>query len=99
VHRVTAERDGSGFLANSGASPKQCQPMNTPAANPSQETVVWSGPPSQKSNVGLYSFCALIALVLVVCAVRLHNAEGDGYVWAALLLPIGIVSWRWSVSV
>ncbi len=73
--------------------------MNTPAANPSQETVVWSGPPSQKSNVGLYSFCALIALVLVVCAVRLHNAEGDGYVWAALLLPIGIVSWRWSVSV
>ena len=67
--------------------------MATP--NPSGENIVWSGSPSQKANIALFSVCGVFAIVFIVCAALLNSAWGARYVWVALLLPIGIAGWRW----
>ncbi len=69
--------------------------MNTPPSNPSQENVLWTGTPSQKTNLGLYVLCVVIALVLVVAATRLGTAAYSQFIYALLLLPLGVAGWRW----
>ena len=71
--------------------------MNTPPQNPAQENVVWSGTPSQKSNLGLFALCALVAIVLLASATKFSGAAHT-LVLALLLLPIGIATWRWLVT-
>ncbi len=60
----------------------------------SQENVVWSGTPSQKSNLGLFALCAIVAIVLMASATRFDGIPRM-FVLALLLLPAGIAIWRW----
>jgi uncharacterized membrane protein YdbT with pleckstrin-like domain len=62
-----------------------------------QETTVWSGTPSQKSNLGLYSLCGLVAIVLIASAIRLDDALRMPLL-ASLLLPVAVSGWRWLVT-
>lgn len=64
----------------------------------SQETTVWSGTPSQKINLGIYLFCAAIALVIIVAAMRLSTAAYAHYMYALLVLPLALAGWRWLVT-
>ncbi len=63
----------------------------------SQENVVWSGSPSQKSNLGLFALCAIVAIVLVASAAKFDGTPRM-VVFAMLLLPAGIAVWRWLVT-
>jgi len=71
--------------------------MSTLPPNSPQENAVWSGSPSQKSNLGLFTLCTVVAIVLIVSATYL----GDPMrllVFALVLLPAGIALWRWLVT-
>ena len=62
-----------------------------------QETEVWSGTPSQKSNLGLFALCAVVAIVLIGSAARFEGSMRL-FAFALLLLPIGIAICRWLVT-
>ncbi len=68
--------------------------MSTLPPNVSQENVVWSGTPSQKSNLGIFSLCAVVAIVLVVSAIMVGGTV-RALLLVALLLPIAIAGWYW----
>jgi len=59
-----------------------------------EETKVWSGTPSQKSNLGLYALCFLVAIALIASASRFDGAMRT-ITLALVLLPIGMALWRW----
>ncbi len=68
--------------------------MNTLSPNPAGENVVWSGTPSQKTNLGIFVLCAVVAIVLIVSAAKVDGAMHMPLL-AALLLPAGIAGWYW----
>jgi uncharacterized membrane protein YdbT with pleckstrin-like domain len=71
--------------------------MSTLPPNSIQENVVWSGTPSQKSNLGLFTLCVVVAIVLIVSATKFSGAAHT-FVLALVLLPVGIALWRWLVT-
>jgi uncharacterized membrane protein YdbT with pleckstrin-like domain len=71
--------------------------MSTPSPSSNQENAVWSGTPSQKSNLGLFALCAVVAIVLLASATKLDGPMRT-LVLAMLLLPAGIALWRWLVT-
>jgi uncharacterized membrane protein YdbT with pleckstrin-like domain len=71
--------------------------MSTLPPNPAQENVVWSGTPSQMSNLALFALCAVVAIVLVACAIAI-GGEMRMPLLALLLLPAGIALWRWLLT-
>jgi len=68
--------------------------MSTLPPNSPQENAVWSGSPSQKSNLGLYALCFLVAIALIASASRFDGAMRT-ITLALVLLPIGMALWRW----
>jgi len=71
--------------------------MSTQPPNSPQENAVWSGSPSQKSNLGVFTLCAVVAIVLMASAAKLDGPMRT-LVLAMLLLPAGIALWRWLVT-
>ena len=71
--------------------------MSTLPPDSHQEKAVWSGTPSQKSNLGLFTLCAIVAIVLMASATRLDGPMRT-LVLAMLVLPIGIAIWRWLMT-
>ena len=70
--------------------------MNTLPPNPAPENVIWSGTPSQKCNIGLFTLCAVVGITIVVSAIILMRAGDRGsLVMALLLIPVGVAIWRW----
>ena len=70
--------------------------MNTQPPNPAQETVAWSGTPSQKRNAGLFVLCALVGIAIVASTLVIARAGEHGLLAMALLLvPAGIACARW----
>jgi len=68
--------------------------MNTP--HPADEKEVWSGTPSQIRHLGLYALCAVVALVLLVAAIKVHGSSLPSWVPLLLLLVPAIVAGkRW----
>jgi uncharacterized membrane protein YdbT with pleckstrin-like domain len=63
----------------------------------SQESTVWSGTPSQKSNFGIFLLCALVAIALVGSAIKIGGSASTPLL-ALLLLPIAVAGWRWLVT-
>jgi uncharacterized membrane protein YdbT with pleckstrin-like domain len=63
----------------------------------SQENTAWSGTPSQLRNLGLYLLCAAVAIALIGSASHFDGSMRT-IVLALVLLPIGIASWRWLVT-
>ncbi len=72
--------------------------MSSLPPNPTQETVVWSGTPSQKNNLGIFMLCALIAVVIVVAAIKLDASAYAHYLYVLLLLPIVLAGWHWLMT-
>lgn len=60
--------------------------MNASATATTNETEVWSGTPSQWRHLGLYALCAVVALALLVAAVKLHGTQVPAWVPLALIL-------------
>lgn len=61
----------------------------------SNENEIWSGTPSQLRHIGRYALCALVALILLISAIKLHGSSGLW--WLPLLLvlvPVGLAGWR-----
>jgi len=71
--------------------------MSTLPPNSPQENAVWSGTPSQKSNLGLFTLCAIVAIVLMASAAKLDGPMRT-LVLVLLLLPVGIAIGRWLVT-
>lgn len=67
--------------------------MSSQSPNTQPETVIWSGSPSQKNNLGLFALCAAVVIALLVAATR---TEGTPRMVAMLfvLLPVAIAAWR-----
>ena len=68
-----------------------------------QENIVWSGTPSQKSNLGIFLLCALVAIAIIGSAIKLAHGGTPGSplltpLVALLLLPIVVGGWRWLVT-
>jgi uncharacterized membrane protein YdbT with pleckstrin-like domain len=57
---------------------------------PVNETVVWSGNPSQVTNLGVYIFCVLIAAAIVAAGVLIAPQA-----YWALIVPVLIAFWKY----
>ena len=70
--------------------------MNAPSPNPSQESIIWSGTPSQKRNVGLFALCTAVGIAIVVSTLIVARAGEHGLLMVVLLLiPAGVACTRW----
>lgn len=72
--------------------------MSSLPLNPAQETVLWSGTPSQKNNLGLFALCAIVAIALLGAAVAMDGAMRMSML-ALIVLPLAVAGWRWLVTV
>ncbi len=57
---------------------------------PVSETVVWSGNPSQVTNLGIYLVCALMAAAIVAAAVLVAPQA-----YWALIVPVVVALWKY----
>jgi membrane protein YdbS with pleckstrin-like domain len=86
-------------LANSKASPQRVDiRMSSQPTSNAQETVVWSGTPSQKTNLGIFLLCAIVAVAILYAAVALRAHSSAHDIYALLLLPIAVAIWHWLMT-
>ncbi len=69
--------------------------MNATAATSNNETEIWKGSPSQLRHLALFSLCGLIALILLVTAVKVHGTVPAWIPLVLILVPAWIAGQRW----
>jgi uncharacterized membrane protein YdbT with pleckstrin-like domain len=71
--------------------------MSSLPPSSAQENVVWSGTPSQLTNLGLFLLCAVVGTGLLASAIKLGGTWRMP-LFGLLLLPIGVALWRYLMT-